>query len=47
MATNGMRRPYRASSRALERPKAAGPLMGLPVGPAIALFFAVHSMVTR
>ena len=47
MATNGMRRPARASTRVLERPKAAGPLMGQLVGLAIALFFAIHSMVTR
>ena len=47
MATNGMYRPHQASSRALDRPKAAGPLMGVLVGLAIALFFAVHSMVTR
>ncbi len=47
MATNGIRRPSRASSGALELPKAAGPLMGLLVGLTLALFFAIHSMVTR
>ena len=47
MAAIGTHRTDRVSSEALGLPRAAGPLVGLLVGPAIALFFAIHSMVTR
>jgi hypothetical protein len=47
MATNGMRRPRRASARALEQPKASGPVIGLLVGLAIALFLAIHCTVIQ
>ena len=47
MATNGVRRPQRSLSRALEQPRASGPVIGLSAGLAIALFLAIHYTVIR